>query len=197
MNEHYYSKKPTSPYIEQKINARLRDTELEFFTASGVFSPKRIDLGSQLLANKALIEKNWKVLDLGCGYGAVGISIAKAIPIDLYMIDVNKRAIRLARKNAKYNKVEATVVCGDKYEALDKGTFDTILLNPPQTAGKKLCFEMIEESKKHLKLKGIFQLVARHQKGGKEFEKKMQAVFGNVSVIAKKSGYRIYVSKNG
>jgi len=196
MNEHYFSKKPTSPLRERKIKAILRGNELEFFTAGGIFSPKKIDLGTQLLANKAVVEKNWKVLDLGCGYGAIGISIKKALKIDLYMTDVNKRAVKFAKKNAKYNKIEATILQGDKYEAVENQTFDAILLNPPQTAGKALCFEMIEEAKKHLKPNGMLQVVARHQKGGKGFENMMQETFGNVFVVAKKSGYRIYASKN-
>jgi 16S rRNA (guanine1207-N2)-methyltransferase len=73
--------------------------------------------------------------------------------------------------------------------------FDTILLNPPQTAGKKLCFELIEESKAHLKKDGLLQLVARHNKGGKDLSKKMLEVFGNVEPTAKEAGFRVYVSK--
>ncbi len=195
MNNHYYTKQPTSTYKEYTIQARLRGTELTFFTGSGVFSPKRIDLGTQLLANKAIIQKNWSVLDLGCGYGAVGISIAKAIPIQLTMTDINQRAVRLAKKNAKQHKITATIVHGDAYEAVTQ-QFDTILLNPPQTAGKQICLALIEKGKKHLKPNGLFQLVARHQKGGKTFEEKLKEVFGNVKTIAKQSGYRIYVSAN-
>ena len=76
-----------------------------------------------------------------------------------------------------------------------KDKFDTILLNPPQTAGKQLCQKLIEDSKQHLNPKGCLQLVARHNKGGKELSKKMFEVFGNMKEIAKGSGYRTYLSQ--
>jgi len=196
MEEHYFTKKPTSPLRERKIKAILRNTEFEFTTAGGVFSPRKVDLGSQLLANKAIVGKGWKVLDLGCGYGVVGIGIKKVVDIELYMTDINRRAVKLAQKNAKDNGIKAKIMHGDKFEAVKDEKFDTILFNPPQTAGKKLCLEMIEESKSYLKAKGILQVVARHQKGGKEFERAMEDIFGNVETVAKKSGYRIYASKN-
>ena len=73
--------------------------------------------------------------------------------------------------------------------------FDTILLNPPQSAGKKLCFQMIEKSKEHLNKEGLLQLVARPRKGGKTLAGKMKEVFGNVEVIAKGAGFSVYASK--
>ena len=83
---------------------------------------------------------------------------------------------------------------GDMYAKIT-GEFDTILLNPPQHAGKDVCMKMIENAIKYLKNGGLLQLVARHNKGGKSFEKKMKEVFGNVKDIAKKGGFRVYVAK--
>jgi len=194
INEHYFSPTPKGKVIERTITTTLRDKELTFFTGSGMFSPRYIDKGTQLLANKAKIDRDWRVLDLGCGYGPVGISIAKAEPsTTVVMTDVNKRAISFAKKNVKANKVTVTAVQGDKYEAVNE-KFDTILLNPPQTAGKEVCFQMIEEAPIYLKKGGIFQLVARHRKGGKTLSEKMEDVFGNVNSIAKQGAYRIYSS---
>ena len=82
----------------------------------------------------------------------------------------------------------------EKVLAANKNDFDVILSNPPQTAGKELCFKLIEESKNYLKYNGSLQLVARHKKGGNTLSKKMEEVFGNVKVIAKKSGYFVYLS---
>jgi 16S rRNA G1207 methylase RsmC len=90
----------------------------------------------------------------------------------------------------------ATVLDSDKYEGIDK-KFDVILLNPPQTAGKETCFDMIEGAKEHLKKGGTLQLVARHQKGGRALSEKMKEVFGNVGVLNRKGGYRVYCSKYG
>jgi 16S rRNA G1207 methylase RsmC len=197
MKEHYYTEEPKSQLKLRKIRARLRNNELEFWTGAGVFSGKKVDKGSELLANDCIINKGWKVLDLGCGYGPVGIAVAKAYPSSTVVLtDINKRAAKLARMNKKLDKLSnVSVVQGDMYEKVP-GLFDTILLNPPQTAGKEICFKMIELAPKFLKKNGLMQVVARHNKGGKHLAEKMKSVFGNVKEISKKSGYRIYLSKN-
>lgn len=194
---HYYSKEQPSPLKIKKISARLLGNELEFYTGSGVFSKKKIDKGTQILIEKCNIKKDGKVFDFGCGYGAVGIAVAKAFPAaKVFMSDINKRAVKLAKMNVNLNIADnATVFYSDKFEKINE-KFDIILLNPPQTAGKDICFQMIEEAKKYLNKNGLLELVARHNKGGKELSKKMHQVFGNVKDIAKKSGYRVYVSEN-
>lgn len=191
---HYYSEHQKSQLRLGKINVFLRGNELEFYTGSGVFSPKRIDLGTKLLIESCIIKPDWKILDFGCGYGAVGIAIAKAFPVKVVMSDINKRAVKFCLKNIKLNKIKAEVKQGNLFEKKTK-QFDTILVNPPQKAGKELCFSIIEESFNYLKINGLLQLVARHNKGGKSLEEKMKIVFGNVKVIARKSGYRVYISE--
>lgn len=193
--EHYFSKKPVSALRETVIHAKLRGRQFEFVAGSGVFSKKRIDLGTHLLVDKCIISPNTEVLDLGCGYGAVGVVIAKTHPsVKVTLSDVNSRAVFFARKNVKkYRLKNAKVIQSDVFSKL--GKFDTVLLNPPQTAGKKLCFRMIEESLNHLNPAGTLQLVARHQKGGKTLSEHMEATFGNLDTVAKGSGYRIYLSR--
>ena len=192
---HYYSENQVSEFSPVKIKAVLRGKDLEFYTAGGVFSIKKIDKGTELLINNCIILDNWEVLDLGCGYGPIGISIAKTTNAKVIMTDINKRALRLTKMNLKLNDVEVELKQGDLYKPLNGKMFDTILTNPPYTAGRKICFQIIEESKEHLKKKGILQLVAKHRKGGDMLSKKMKEVFGNVKVIVKGSGYRIYVSE--
>ena len=195
--QHYYSEKPTSELKLKKIKAILREKEFEFYTGSGVFSPKRVDPATILLINKSVVKEEDKVLDLCAGYGPVGIAIKKIFPkADVYLTDVNKRAIHLAKKNARLNKVKVTVKSGDLYVPYKDEKFDVILVNPPMAAGRKICLKIIEDAKKHLKKDGTLQLVARHQKGGKQLEKKMQEVFGDTEVLSKKSGFRVYLSKN-
>jgi 16S rRNA G1207 methylase RsmC len=193
---HYYEKKQTSPLNLQQFSAVILGEGLEFYSGSGVFSKEKIDKGSLLLANKAIIKDVWRVLDFGCGYGPIGIAIAKAYPeTKVLMSDINKRAVGLAKKNIELNNLKnASALQSDMFEKVG-GKFDTILLNPPQSAGKDLCIKMIEQSKEHLEKNGLFQMVARHNTGGRELEKHMVRVFGNVKEIAKKSGFRIYVSE--
>ena len=197
MAEHYYTEKPTSELNIRQIRAILRGKELSFYTGSGVFSPDKIDIGTALLIKDSIIEPGAKILDLGCGYGPVGITLKKAFPeTKVSMTEINQRAVMLAKKNAKLNHADVKIAQGNLYESVAEEKFDIILVNPPMAAGKKLCFEIIEKAKEHLTDKGTLQLVARHQKGGRELEKKMQEVFGNVEEISKKSGFRIYLSKN-
>ena len=192
--EHYYSTQQKSPLKIKKINQKIRKQEFEFYTASGVFSKEKIDKGTLILAENMIIEKNNKVLDLGCGVGILGIVAVKLFNADVVMSDVNKRAVMLAKMNIKINNIKAEIYQGSLYEKIKNNDFDVVLSNPPQTAGKEICFKLIEQSNEHLKNNGNLQLVARHNKGGKTLSKKMEEVFGNVRVVAKKAGYWVYVS---
>ncbi len=195
MNEHYFSPKPTSTLKTFKLKAILRNKEINFTTSSGLFSFKKLDRGSELLINKSQIKENAKILDLGCGYGIIGLALKILFPsIQISFCDINERAIQLTKINLKEHHLEGDVILSNGFEKI-KDTFTSILLNPPQTAGKELCFKLIEDAKEHLIKKGTLQIVARHNKGGKELSKKMQEIYGNVEEIAKKAGYRIYLSK--
>jgi len=194
--EHYYSEKQKSFLKIKKIRQKIRNVEFEFFTASGVFSKDRIDKGTLALAENMIVNKNEKVLDIGCGIGVLGIVAAKLFSADVVMSDINKRAVMLARKNVKLNNVKTDVYQGNLYEPIKQHDFDVILSNPPQTAGKELCFQLIEKSKDYLKNNGSLQLVARHNKGGKTLSEKMTEVFNNVEIISKKSGYWVYRASN-
>lgn len=195
MEQHYYTEKPTSELNLRKIKAILRQKEFEFYTGSGVFSPKRVDPATELLINKAIVQEKDKVLDLCTGYGPVGIAIKKLFPnTEVFLTDINKRATHLAKKNSVLNRVKLKIKSGDLYKPYAEEKFDVILVNPPMAAGRKICYQIIEEAKQHLTKEGKLLLVARHQKGGKMLEKKMQEIFGNVEAIAKKSGFRVYLS---
>lgn len=191
---HYYSERQETEFRLRKMSASLRGKDIDFFTAPGVFSGRQVDKATELLINNAIIKDGWRILDLGCGYGPVGISLGKSFKLKVVMADINKRAVKLAKMNLDLNKVKAEVVSGNLFENVT-GMFDAILLNPPMAAGRKLCFEMIETSFGFLKEGGLLEIVARHQKGGKILEAKMKDIFGNVKDIAKKGGFRVYVSK--
>ena len=196
-HEHYFSAEPSSRLRMLKIETELLGRRLRLYSGSSVFSKSGIDLGTRTLIENACIKPGWLVLDLGCGYGAVGIAIAKAHPsCRVVMTDINRRAVMLAKMNAKENNVNAGVFCGDGFEPVKNLRFNTILLNPPQTAGKRLCEGMILASKDHLKRGGLLQLVARHRKGGRSLAEVMLKCFGNLSIAGKGAGYRVYVSEN-
>lgn len=196
--QHYFTEKPKSRMIPHKFSTVLRGNELTFNTGSGVFSIKKIDRGTEVLIEYCIMEDGWDVLDMCCGYGPVGIALSKEYDISIVMTDVNLRAVRLAKENIKENHLkdkDIKIFSGNLYAKVKGQLFDTILVNPPQTAGKQLCISIIKDAVKHLKKGGILQLVARHNKGGKSLSKVMEDTFGNLRDIAKKSGYRVYVSQ--
>ena len=192
--EHYYSEQQKSSLNLKKIRQKIKGKEFEFYIASGIFSKQKIDKGTLILAENMEINESSKILDIGCGIGILGIAAAKLFNASVVMSDINKRAVMLAKMNVKLNNVKAEIYQGNLYEKIKKNDFDVILSNPPQTAGKDLCFQLIEQSKNYLKNGGNLQLVARNNKGGKTLSSKMKEVFGNVNVIAKKAGYWVYLS---
>ena len=194
---HYFSKKQESDLHLKKIILTIKNHNLELSTASGIFSKDHLDKGTMLLIENCIIMPGWKVLDLGCGIGVVGISVKLLHPeTKVMMTDINERAVMISRMNIGLQKLEDIEARESDVFSDINDIYDTILINPPQTAGKQLCFRMIIESKQHLKPNGLLQLVARHNKGGSALRDKMNEVFGNVSEPAKKSGYRVYVSKS-
>ncbi|MGM5482257.1 MAG: class I SAM-dependent methyltransferase [Nanobdellota archaeon] len=196
MNDHYFSSKQSSKEVLTKIRQEVLGNQIELESSSGVFSCKKIDKGSLVLINNCIIRDKDRVLDLGCAYGAVGISLALAYDIKMIMTDINNRAVKLARKNAKKNGLkDIKILQGDGFEKVE-GLFDTILLNPPQSAGKDVCESLIEQSRKFLKEGGTLQVVIRKNKGGKSLSSFMRNAFGNLEVLAKSSGYWVYCSVN-
>lgn len=196
MVEHYFSKEQCSHGPKKILTLRGRGVTGEFVVSSGVFSKSRLDSGSWLLVENAIIQPVWMVLDLGCGYGPIGILLAKAFPKAVFLLsDVNRRAVELAAQNIKRNNLQnATARSSDSFGSIPE-LFDAILLNPPQTAGKKVCILLFEESFHHLKSQGCLQVVCRHNKGGSSLSMEMKRIFGNVRTIARKAGYHVYVSE--
>ncbi len=190
---HYYSEKQESRLELKKIKVHVKGTDIELFSASGIFSKDELDKGTRLLIENAVIGDS--ILDLGCGNGIVGISLKILNPAaSVLMTDINERAVMIAKKNVFLHSLQGiSARKSDSFSNIPE-RFDTILLNPPQTAGRDLCYRMIEEAKSHLNENGIFQLVARHNKGGETLSNKMEEVFGNVKTIAKGSGFRVYLS---
>jgi 16S rRNA (guanine1207-N2)-methyltransferase len=196
VHEHYYTENPSSEELRRTINFNIGPRSLNFVTSSGVFSPKRIDPATRLLITHCLVPSCGKILDMGCAYGAVGITLASLNPeTELIMIEINERAVSLARENISLNGLRnVRIMQGDFLEQEFREEFDVILTNPPMAAGMKTNFALIERSKELLKPTGSFQLVARHNKGGSRLEAKMEEVFGNVETLAKKGGFRVYMS---
>src|SRR3989338_3549739 len=155
--EHYYSERQKSLLNIKKIKQKIKGHDFEFYTASGVFSKDSVDKGTSVLAENMVIGDSYDVLDIGCGIGVIGIAAAKLFNAKVVMSDVNKRAVMLAKKNIGLNNVKAGIYQGNLYEKIKKYDFDVILSNPPQTAGKEICLQLIGQSKNYLKKNGSLQ----------------------------------------
>ncbi len=192
--EHYFTEKPKSQKRYGMVIATIKGMQYEFLTCSGTFSPKGIDKGTFLLVENMRIKPHDDVLDLGCGYGTVGILAAERTDGKVIMSDINSRAIELAKKNIKRNRLGNAEARHSNIFANIPEKFDAILLNPPFTAGMDIVFAMLEQSKEHLKPSGTIQIVARHNKGGARLKAKLLELYGNCEETAKEAGYRVYLS---
>ncbi len=195
MSEHYYAEHPTSEIKEKSFRQKIRDIELSFTSVSGVFSfENRIDRASELLI-EVFRPSGGTVLDLGCGYGAIGLFI-KALYRNLIvcMSDVNERAADYSMLNASTNRLEVKVIKSDLFSELEGIAFNDIVTNPPLAAGKKLLTKLIDEAFDHLNPGGALWLVAYHNKGGSTLKNIMKERFGNAEDMEKSGGIRVYRS---
>jgi len=198
MSNHYFVKRPKSKPDLGILRTYFRGRLFEFVTASGVFSRTRIDPGTRLLIEFMILPEKGSVLDVGCGYGPVGIAAATFNPnLRVVMTDVNERAVWLAKENAKRNALQnVEVKQGLLYEPVGDMRFEAILSNPPITAGMKIVEPLITEAPEHLVKDGLLQVVVRSKIGGKRLTSLMNRAFGNVDILARKGGYRILLSKS-
>jgi 16S rRNA (guanine1207-N2)-methyltransferase len=195
--EHYFAANPKSKPRYGLVRTYLRGKSFEFLTSSGVFSKHRVDLGTRLLIESMLLPKKGCVLDMGCGYGAVGIAAAASNPrLFVILVDVNARAVWLARQNVERNLVgNAEVRRGCLYAPVEDLIFDCVLSNPPVSAGLETVKKMIIEAPGHMARCGVFQMVVKSKVGGKRLRAIFDEAFGNVEVLARESGYRVLMSR--
>ena len=195
MSKMYYAENPDAAHDIHELRVDLLGEKMTFLTDAGVFSKKMIDFGSQLLLKCLEVNQGETVLDVGCGYGPLGLSLAKAYGVQATMVDINNRALDLARKNAERNKVEATIFQSNIYEQV-KGKFDHVISNPPIRAGKQVVHEIIEKSKDFLGIGGDLTIVIQKKQGAPSAKSKMEDVFGNCEIVKKDKGYYILRSVN-
>lgn len=190
MAKMYYAENPDSAHDIHELKVTLLGDKFSFLTDSGVFSKKMIDFGSQLLLNNLHFSEGDTLLDVGCGYGPLGLALAKVQGVKATMVDINNRALDLAKQNAEKNDVEAMILSSNIYESVS-GYFDHVISNPPIRAGKQVVHTIIEESKNYLLGDGDLTIVIQKKQGAPSAKAKMEEVFGNVEVVKKDKGYYI------
>ena len=189
MSEQYYTADPTSESRPVPCSFVYRGKSLTFQTDAGVFSRGELDQGSRLLID-ALPALSGDVLDLGCGWGAIGVSVARANPdARVTMADVNRRALGLCRDNAAANRVTAEILESDGMSELMERKFDTIITNPPIRAGKQVIYKMFADGAQCLKEGGALYLVIRKQQGAESCMKYLRTLYASVEKLTKSGGF--------
>ncbi|MBR4458838.1 MAG: class I SAM-dependent methyltransferase [Clostridia bacterium] len=189
MNDHYYTRDPASASRPSTCAFTWRGHPMTFVTDSGVFSKGELDRGTQLLLD-ALPSLSGEVLDLGCGWGAIGVTLAKAFPdARVTMADVNLRALSLAAENASRNGVSCETVESDGLSALRERRFDAIVTNPPIRAGKQVIYRLFAESADRLAPGGALYIVIRKQQGAESCVRYLESIGMDVEKLDRSSGF--------
>ncbi|MBD0384630.1 class I SAM-dependent methyltransferase [Paenibacillus sedimenti] len=193
MSEHYYTQRPTVQRDLHTMKEKLRGRELTFTTDAGVFSKKGIDYGSKHLIETMEFQEDAKVLDVGCGYGPIGLSAALMCPKGhVTMVDINERAIELSIDNAKRNGISnVKILQSDLLEKVKGQKFDVVLTNPPIRAGKEVVHRIFTDAYDCLVEGGSIWVVIQKKQGAPSAMAKLEAVYGEVIEVSKDKGYRI------
>lgn len=194
MTEHYYSKNPKIDSAPQTWEFLLRGQTFTFTSDRGVFSKREVDFGSRQIIEhfqEPLVEGD--ILDLGCGYGPIGITLAHTYNTrHVILTDINERALLLAEQNKKQNHIRnITIINSDGLSEIKDCAFASIVTNPPIRAGKKVIYTMFRDAKSVLKEKGQFWVVIQKKQGAPSAKEALQKIFGNVTVVTRNKGYFI------
>lgn len=197
--EHYYTNNPTSKSEEKEIEYYIADKKIKFIVDNGVFSKNHVDIATNFMLNVLLDEDiKGKVLDVGCGYGTIGITLATFFKdLEITMIDINERALNLSKKNVALNKLEnISIIESDGLSAIKEDEkFDIVVTNPPIRAGKQVIYKMYQDSYEHLKDGGVLYLVINKKHGAPSTKEYLESLFGNCEVLDKKAGFNVIKCK--
>lgn len=194
--EHYFTENKDLKSELRTITYTYKTNIFSFTSDNGVFSKNKIDFGSKLLVETYLKQNEREIqtiLDVGCGYGFMGIILGKILESKVTLIDINKRAIHLAEKNIKSNQIKAEAFLSNIYENV-QNTYDLIITNPPIRAGKKVVYEILKNAKNYLKQNGELWFVMRKDQGAKSAMKDLETEY-KIDLIEKENGFYIIRGK--
>jgi 16S rRNA (guanine1207-N2)-methyltransferase len=196
--EHYYSSQPKSKSNPREWRYELRGQSLLFTSDSGVFSKNEVDFGSRLLIDYYEPPiADGALLDVGCGYGPIGLALAKSYPNrDVIMIDINERAIELSKRNAAINRLDnISIFQSDLLSRVEDKKFASVITNPPIRAGKKVVHLLFEQAYNALLSQGDLWIVIQKKQGAPSAVEKLEDIFPEVEIITRKKGYYIIRAK--
>ncbi|QNQ81876.1 class I SAM-dependent methyltransferase [Lactobacillus sp. PV037] len=198
-NQMYFATNPDAKHDERQVHYKVDKVDLKFTTDAGVFSKLRIDYGSGVLikAMKGVHFPPVGILDVGTGYGPIGLFAAKFWPNQTVdMVDVNERALELAKRNAKINQLNNVNIYSSNayHEIASDKKYGLICTNPPIRAGKKVVDEILENAKDHLVKDGVLLVIIQKKQGAPSAKKLLEATFGNCEILARDKGYYLLKS---
>ena len=198
MNDHYYTREPQSASRPAECAFEYRGVRMAFQTDAGVFSRGEVDTGTRLLLEALPEDMGGDILDLGCGWGVIGITVAKKWPAcRVTMADVNLRALELSRENAKRNRAEVICAESDGMEAFQGKTFDAVVTNPPIRAGKQVIYKMFADAARSLAPGGALYLVIRKQQGAESCIRYLQTLYASVEKLDRSGGFWVLKATRG
>ena len=190
----YFEEDPKSLSQEKVIKCYINDEHFSFITDNDVFSKKGLDFGTRTLLETIDIDSiSGQVLDFGCGYGPIGIYLAKHEK-QVDMIDINNRAIELSKKNAKNNKVNPNIFASDIYSNITH-KYEYIISNPPIRVGKEILYKILFGAKSYLEPNGHLIFVIHKDQGAKTLAKKLEEEY-QVTILNKNKGFFIIDCQN-
>jgi len=200
----YFDANPEAESSRRIIEYRAEGINFRFNTDTAVFSKSAVDKGTDLLIDTVVKDirkrgagRDERLLDLGCGWGVVGIVMKAVFTLfDVTMVDVNSRAVALAKENAGINpKKPDKIVQSDVLSSLgDDELFDIVMTNPPVRAGKKVVFSFYEQAFAHMNEGGSIYVVLQRKQGAESTFKKLSELFGNCETLSIEGGYRVMKS---
>ena len=187
---HYFIENPAVLTQERQLFLNIFGMEFKFLTNNGLFSCNKIDDASRILLEQ-MPPIEGDLLDLGCGYGVLGIVLCRKNNVNLTMSDVNSLALDYAIKNAKLNQVTAKAIHSDSFANIT-GHYHHITLNPPIHAGKEVMERMYKEATEHLHVGGSLYVVIQKKHGAESTQKKLLELFKNCHTLYKKKGIFVF-----
>lgn len=193
MAEHYFSNRPGAESQERQIFVEARGVRASLVSDRGVFSKDGLDDATRRLVERVDLSGAVDVLDLGAGYGVVTAILGRVYPsVRWTLVDINERAIGLARRNTAFLGANVTALVSDGVPEQLAESFDHVLLNPPIRAGKSVMYRLYDDARRSLRKSGSLWVVLQKKHGAPSTESKLQDLFGNVETVYRKSGYFIF-----
>lgn len=189
---HYFTTDQTA-HDYKNIDYTFENTVYNFKTDRGVFSKEQLDYGTRVLINGVFsdnAEGAVSLIDMGAGYGPVGIILGKSLNARPVMVEVNEDALSLLHENTAKNNISASILSRKKYDETDVGA-ELYVTNPPFRAGKEVVKEILEDGLNRLETAGKFYMVVQKKQGMKSYKSAIEQLFGNVEVLLKDKGYYV------